>query len=468
MKARLGLALSLVLVGCSSEPDADVTDAATSDTGSQPPLDGGNPTDDGSVPDDASWAGDGSPTSWDGGPAPAWFANAKEGEWIAIANAPSQRIRAVLPNPVPHVTNAPDNPGGIMTAWTGGGIDQVRGELMLVANGGHADYPGNEGYAISLREANPAWRRLSDPTPNDKLLTGAPGPTGALNADGRPRAMHSTFECFGDDRMWFVYDNAYTSPAGDSMSASFSYNRAFAGMPGPGGSPLPWTTGLGPWTIHPNPNANWTNGFGKAAWDRVGHKVWAVGGNNNINGPEYWSVDTSGPTIGTPKLYKQGGTLDNFNGWVAIAHDLRILVAGGSFTKNVFVLQLDQAGTSGAWQKVTSSTGTGFFDQGSGGAYVIANHTIAIANPKTTGSSIYRLKIPTKQVGGKDAYDPNGTWAWSKVTPPGVTLTPAPGNSDVNSKWGIVEDMGGNTSALVTALDIDGPVYVYKLPKTGL
>ena len=51
----------------------------------------------------------------------------------------------VSPSPVP-----PGSRHAIVTAWTGGCVDQDRGELILAANGGHTDYAGNEVYACQL------------------------------------------------------------------------------------------------------------------------------------------------------------------------------------------------------------------------------------------------------------------------------------------------------------------------------
>jgi hypothetical protein len=201
----------------------------------------------------------------------------------------------------------------------------------------------------------------------------------------------------------------------------------------------------------------------------VGHKVWGLGGNNNVNSPEYWSVDTTGATLGTTHLYSRGGSLDNFNSWVAVAHDLRILVAGGSYHEKIFVLAMDRAGEADDWQEVANVSGTGFFESGAGGAYVIANHSIAAANPKNTHNAIYKLQIPVKTVAGHDAYDAAGAWKWSRLDPGGATVSfPTGGNNDINTKWNIVEDMGNTQSAIVAATSTQGAVYVYKLPLAGL
>lgn len=457
------LRLTLVVLACACAdpepvPGSDSGIASGRDAGTDPPRDDG-----GSRPDVARMD-----AFVPIGEAPAWFLDAPYGEWVTVAG--DRTVSMVLPDPVPRIEGWPGGPQGIMSAWTGGGVDQRRGEFLLLANGGHADYAGNEGYAISLREDAPAWRRLLDPTPNEMLEVGPALEHGAINADGRPRSMHSTFATFGDDRFWYVYQNSYTSGAGDSASACFSFDRLYPGVPNHGEPPLAWRDDLGPWTFYANPNANWSNAFGHAAWDPVGHRVWAVGGNNNIHAPEYWSVETAGDAIGTTTLHRYGGSLDNFSGWIAIAHDLRILVAGGTYNGAIYVLSLDRAGEEGDWQAVTNVEGEGFFESGSGGAYVIGNHTIAIGQPKTLGGDIVRLAIPTTTSGGSTVYDPAGRWAFTRLTPGGARpmVRPDGGNNDVNTKWNIVEDMGNGESAIVTVTDIDGPVYVYRIGTSGL
>jgi hypothetical protein len=402
------------------------------------------------------------------GPAPQWFLNAPEGAWTTVAAGAS--ISKVVPNPWP--SNPGSHPGSITTAWCGAGVDQVRGEYIMCANGGHGDYPGNEGYAIALREENPAWRRLSDPTPNNLItFDSIVSPSGAaLYADGRPRAVHNTFECFGDGRLWIPQQNSFSSPSGNGCHGVVSFNRDALGD---ARTPLPWTaSNLGPWTIHPTPDfQGFTNtGFGRAAFDKVGHKVWAVGGNNNINTPFYWSIPTTGANLGKTTVFRKGNSLDNFNSWTVIAHDLRIMVLGGEFGKKIFVFFMDKAGASDDWQVVSNVQGTGFFQMGAGGAYVPANKTIAIGNPRTTGTQIYTLRIPTRiGSGGALEYNPSGTWVWSNSTPAGPAFSlPEGANNDSYSKWNIIEDMGNGQSAIIMCTAYDGPVHVYKVPKSGM
>jgi hypothetical protein len=413
-----------------------------------------------------------------------------DGVWIGIADGTGttgtggNRINQVLPSPFPTVSQSPhswnNNAASICSAWTGGGVDQRRGEYLLVANGGHADYGGNEAYALSLREATPAWRRITTPTPTASMnAADLAGADDGLYGDGRPRSMHSTFACFGDERMWYTMMNSVCSADGGSAFRNISFNR---GMLGAAATPAPYATN--PWDDYDewNPASGPTNIgtsgsaaiFGVSVFDRYRHKIWSFGGNAFGTGG-HWSVDTIGPSRGT-LLGFQNGNGGNWNGWAVCAHDLRICVVGED-TRNlegdvvrqgIHVFKMDIAGEAGAWQLVTNVTGTGYFAGGSGGVYVARNRTIGIGNPVSLGRTIYRLQIPTTTVNGRIVYDPSGQWVWSNSTPPGPTMQIASGNSGAYSKWNIVEDMGDGRSAIVYVGDITGPTYVYKIPAAGL
>jgi hypothetical protein len=458
-------ALVLLFYGCSDDPA--VADAGGPRDASG--RDGGGAGDDAGERSADGGSFDGGARDGGDGRAPGWFEALAEGTWIAIAS--DATIRDVLPDPIPHVDAHADNPASITGAWSGGAVDQVRGELILAGNGGHADYPGNEAYAIALREESPRWRRLSDPTPND-LLVGddISGPMGAVYRDGRPRAMHATFECFGDGRVWFPFQNSFTSGGGGGTDAVLSYDRDSLGA---AATPLAWTMDdLGPWRFHGRLPAIIDLSamiFGGCAFDPVTHRVWALGG-NSANYTVYWSVDTSGPTLGESHIYRRDLSFGHWGGWLAVAHDLRILVAGDHERNAITVLDLDRAGEGGDWTQIDDASRAGFFRAGSGGVYVAANHTIGAGDPRETGAEIHRLRIPTRVDGGETVYDPSGTWTWSTLRPGGAipAVRPGGGNHAAHTKWNIVEDMGNGRSAIVFVGDIDGPLYVYKIPLEGL
>jgi len=392
------------------------------------------------------------------GAAPAWFTGMADNTWIGVASATGQRIMDVLPSPVPTVWGG-DNPNSIAMAWCGGAVDQGRGEYLLCGNGGHANYPGNEGYALALRTATPGWRRLSDPTPNGNLGDVTNEGNGTY-ADGRPRAMHATFECFGDGRVWFALQNSVTSGGGGSINGIVAYNRDSVGNRS---TPLPWTaSNLGPWEIYGGlPGVGYLGGyiFGVSAFDPVDHKVWGLGG-NGANYTVFWSIGTSGANLGVKNCYQRNQSYGNWGGWVCVAPELRILVAGDHLRNTICVLDLNTI----TWTQVSNVTGTSFFSSGSGGVYLQESKSIAIGLPRDISRTIYWLQIPTTAAG---AYDPTGQWVWTNTTPAGPTIMVAGGNSGAYSKWNIVQDMGNGQSAIVYVGDISGPTYIYKVPVIG-
>jgi hypothetical protein len=108
-------------------------------------------------------------------PIPAAIAALKPGEWLRL---PNTKIRSVLPKP-PQLGYAPN----IIKAWSGGTVDQNRARL-LVWGGGHADYWGNEMYALDL--GTMSIQRIVDPSP----ATAQSACTSTL-PDGAPASRHT-------------------------------------------------------------------------------------------------------------------------------------------------------------------------------------------------------------------------------------------------------------------------------------
>ncbi|MEP7245365.1 MAG: hypothetical protein ABI885_17065, partial [Gammaproteobacteria bacterium] len=400
------------------------------------------------------------------GTAPAWFTSMGTGSWATIAGGSGQRVGDRLPSVLSLTGLSGESPTGIMTAWTGGAVDQSRREFILCANGGHADYSGNEAYALSLGDATPAWRRICDPTPKSQMPMPPTNEGGGVWNDGRPRAMHSTFEVFGDGRVWFPLLNSVASPGGGTVNNIASFNRSGLGN---ATSPLAYASGMGPWAVHGAvPGLNPTNArFGRGLFDRNNHYVYGLGG-FSANSTSYWRAPTQGGSIGVGVYKEAGQSFGNFNTWAVCAHDLGIIVAGDSLRRTICVLTLANFGASNAWTQVSNVSGTGYFNKdefgGAGGVYIQRNHTIAIGDPRETGKTIYKLQIP---VSGS-SYNPGGQWVWSAMHPGGSTPVVDSGNSSANSKWNIIEDMGNGQAAIVFVGDINGPTYVYKVPVSGL
>jgi hypothetical protein len=384
----------------------------------------------------------------------------QDNTWVAVANSVGRRIIDHIPVPTPAATGASygNSPRAITNAWNGASVDQRRGEYIMVANGGHADYAGNEAYGINFRQENPAWRRLSDPTPNS-FMTGISDEGNGLYADGRPRAMHNTFQCFGDGRVWMPLMNSVTSGGGGSIDKKISWNRDLLGT---AATPAPYSTN--PW----NDYGAVFGGlgltsmiFGVAVFHRYRHRVYGLGG-NGANNTTWWYINTLGPNIGTSSFFQSGQSFGHWGGWAVCAHDLDIIVAGDHLRNAICVLNC----ATNTWTQITNVSGTGFYSSNSGGVYVAKNRTIGIGHPTALGSSFYRLAIPTTTVNGKIVYNASGQWVWSTISPGGATVTTEAVHT--YSRWNIVEDMGDGRSAIVYCGGIDYPTYVYKIPAAGL
>jgi hypothetical protein len=416
------------------------------------------------------------------GSAPAWFVNTPDGTWTKIAGSQGQRIVDVLPSPVPNSGLSGEDPQSLVTAWAGASMEQARGEYMFIAGGGHADYPGNEGYALSLRSATPAWRRISDPTPNSHL-TALTSTNGVLTYnDGRPRADHTSgWPTWGDGRVWFPAQSAATSGGGSASPGVYSYNRDSLGnatTPMPhsdnGGSVNPWMThGTIPGMENAGANGSFT--FGCAVFDRVNHYVYGLSGfGYDRTMFYYWRTKTSGSSIGVVDhcFTANGGNPFANALWAACAYDLGIIVMGdGSPNQRIIVLDLTKVGQSGDWTPITNVSGSGYFGptmKGCGANYIVANNTIGIGDPFAIGGKIYRLQIPTKVVNGAKVYNSSGQWAWTSFSPGGVQPVPSPRDVGTYTKFNLIEDMGNGQSAFVYCGDINGATYVYKIPIAGL
>jgi hypothetical protein len=135
------------------------------------------------------------------------FESLLPGKWQEL---PNTKIRSVLPNPLPErpSVNVSTNPAGILDAWNGGTVDTKRSRMLLVANGGHDSWAGNEVYAITASPAGVA--RIRDHSP----LTGSSSSQPAL-ADGSPTSRHTYGGvCYLPDLDRVMFTGGATCPFG--------------------------------------------------------------------------------------------------------------------------------------------------------------------------------------------------------------------------------------------------------------
>lgn len=415
---------------------------------------------------------------------PAWATQIADAVWSQIAtgsgsgNAGGNTISAVLPSPLPQVGNLGGDAVSVTNAWCGGFFDSDNGEYGFCANGGHADYVGNEVYVLALRVATPSWRRIIDPTPNS-VMAGAAWQTEASTwPDGRSRAMHNSFQVWADGRIWMPYQNSVTSQGGGGEQIACSFNRASLGV---ALSPQAWANNPGPWNffgaipvisgVDPG-----STKFGSCCYDRVNKKVWAAGG-SNINVPTIWSIVTAGGSLGQMNGFTPGGSGFGAILAMACAYDLGIVIG---FDINVNKFGYFNVSNPGAgWIVPTNIAGTqpvlghvGSYatpDQSCGAVYYQPQHSVVIMDPPRLGNQLYRLQIPTS--GG--AFNPTGQWVWTNSTPSGpapsigVSGSGATGNTQTYSKFNLCEDIGNGQSCLIYCFNYRGPTAVYKIPTTG-
>ncbi len=118
---------------------------------------------------------------------PAWRKSMSRWQWHRIAGTD---LSTVVPNP--------SVPGSLATridAWNGLAADPRSNRLYSAANGGHADYSGNEVVELDLSAASPAWRLLRAPTPTASIVAsdGNRGVYADYYLDGRPASTHTYY-----------------------------------------------------------------------------------------------------------------------------------------------------------------------------------------------------------------------------------------------------------------------------------
>ena len=130
------------------------------------------------------------------------------GQWMEL---PTTKIRSVLPNPLPQ-----GNPADLVVAWGGGTVDTARNRL-LVWGGGHANYWGNEMYALDLPSLS--VKRIVEPSSK----TSQSSCSSAL-PDGTPVSRHTYGGLAHIAHMDYLFAvNGAMSPCGYLDPATWAY-----------------------------------------------------------------------------------------------------------------------------------------------------------------------------------------------------------------------------------------------------
>jgi len=118
---------------------------------------------------------------------PHWRRSLHRWEWSRI---PGTDLSAIVPSPP-----VPGSPRARIDAWNGLAADVRTSRLFSADNGGHADYAGNEVYAIDLALDAPRWKMLRAPTPADEILKSdyTKKTYNDYYRDGRPSSTHTYY-----------------------------------------------------------------------------------------------------------------------------------------------------------------------------------------------------------------------------------------------------------------------------------
>ena len=156
--------------------------------------------------------------------APAYFSALADMTWMRVARGTGSgldggaTIYQVRPSPLPSGIS----PSPYVFSYSGGCVDQVRGEL-IIGGGGHGDYAGNELYAIGFRAPTPGYSRLLEPSSGCfSPGTQTHGGTGQYAIDhgkcGAPASSHTANNIvFARDKIWLpqlwgMFPNATGTP----------------------------------------------------------------------------------------------------------------------------------------------------------------------------------------------------------------------------------------------------------------
>lgn len=353
---------------------------------------------------------------------PDWFANLADKTWTAIAAGGT--LADVVPNPLP---SGNTGQASIIIAQTGGSVDTAREALMLLANGGHGDYMGNEVYKLSLNEATPVWERLTTPS----TTVG----TGSAMSDGRPRSSHTAGQvCYAPNTdKFYLTGMQYFWQDGNSSRDMYAF--------------IPSTNEWESRTALPSGYG--VGGFmdGGSVYDASLGKIWIIA--TNADG----TTDLYDPVANTHQFFDDLYFNHGAFAMVGLHPTKRaICVINGAVGARFSVADADSpvdfvsVTRSGTWPTVE---GLGFGWSASSNAFIAWEG----------GATLYKITAPAGAI----------TDAWTSAT---VAATGGnPGTLQQNGchgKFGIINDFAGTGRDLIVVAMSLTSTYVYKLPAGGV
>lgn len=359
---------------------------------------------------------------------PTYLSAVGDLQWGSVAATAT--VAAVAPSPLPGGTTGH---AAVTTAYSGGMKDTLRKRLCL-HGGGHADYFGNEWYAIGMEANAPAWQRLSTPS--------ASFGSGDRMSDGAPRACHTYRHLSYDpasDR-YLCTSRPYFSQDGASSRSVDAFNP---------------TTGT--WQQRADNLIGDGNGIihGGGLYDSTLLKHWIIA-NESFNSTTQFDQATNTHTI------KGGGNLllDMGGGGLEIATNRRILICHKGATFRFLDITNDTTIALG-WRLPAATSGTAMNAECPG-----------IMWHQTSGKFVFYNGGQTLRTLTPPANLSSGTWAWGAVPVTGITPAAAAPHNGGDHTWGLaqlLENINGSGRDIIAFCpSVSGPTYFIRMPVAGV
>lgn len=369
---------------------------------------------------------------------PAWFQNQTESRWLAI----DTRLSDIDPedsasfNPS-FPSNAPwhavEGQPGVIDDWCGAVASPT--SLLIVAQGGHGGYAGNEAYELDLTAESPAWEMLEPPSTSVQAAV-------QYYSDGKPSSRHGAGDqCFipagvTNGNRWFGL--GYSSYDNNGNGANFSECSSFR---------MDTLNYDAQNFFTDNPDSQ--GAFSTLAWDWKTKKIWKVG-RQNLADTGIYSFD---PAANTWSAELGGEVLDQGDCTAAIDPIRHVYVKAADSV--LMAWDLDSPATAHV-ALTTSGTGPGgsaigfVFDPVSG-CFLAWNG----------GATVYKLTPPLSNLNWRTA-----TWVWSSLTNAGGGATPTSVTAS-GGTFGRFQYISA-LRALVVVNGTEQTPYVYKLPRIAV
>jgi len=366
--------------------------------------------------------------------APEWFVNMPERTWTTVAAAADDRLRAAASQPT--TFRQAGDIRDLIVAFVGGTVDQLRGQMILGCNGGHAAYSGNEMYICNVRSESPRWTRLNQPS--NPIGGEATNNSLANFADGNPRSCHTYYRpVFVDGTFWLPSCDAFWNTE-LSSTATYAFSR----------TRLQWTYhghGLPGMNLNQGGFYKWPQG--PSVFDSDTRLIW--------NWPQFNVLSDGSESVYTIHVDTKAITRYryrcNFGSCQAAYIPNRRMVVfrtsnGGIFTMDMTDVSTSDTGVPYVRRGNDGSTGT--FN----GGLVYHRQSDSLIYWHDYGANLRRIDLDS--------------WAVTTLEP-AIENTTVPGSmppQGCHGNFNIINEMGNGQAALVLILGIDQPVHVYKLP----